>query len=428
MFSLYVNHDHNFRAETSDINDRWWEARHDDNLNRLVEAALRNNDSLSETILNVGGVLCAAGLLRQDLFPCARSGPSGRPSSGQVIDSRSVRTFGGEMCPAYELTFWEQLALTPDIRHWEYMATAEDQTAVRLILVNNLIDAYYHLAYLTDAVEAARATLRSFRQIQKTFSQNSDRNDPDMHRLRRAVTALEARLLELGTRRREVSENLRQFSGLWDVDESVFSKGILHVSPANIDLEQPLFVLANRPDLKKAVYHLSRLTSNPSQINSFRWLPMMTLEEAIKSVSGRMQSVVNESAGDSLNYYFSLETLDSVTMIYDDNPEYASRKMAVENVLSLALAEIDIYHSAYVKAKENLAHSERRYIRDWEKCVARSSWTTEEPENLIADLSAARNADASRQVMLKNRYQVIQYENMIFKTVSARAWSAADHI
>ena len=65
------------------------------------------------------------------------------------------------------LDLWRKLSATADAQVWEYQATHEDMANTRLTLINNVADAYFNIAYLNEAIELAKKSLKQYQEINR---------------------------------------------------------------------------------------------------------------------------------------------------------------------------------------------------------------------------------------------------------------------
>ncbi len=66
------------------------------------------------------------------------------------------------------------MADSADAAEWEHKATVEDLAAARLALINSVINTYYSLAYLNDAIKATEDSVRYYNEIDNVV-QNKQR-------------------------------------------------------------------------------------------------------------------------------------------------------------------------------------------------------------------------------------------------------------
>src|SRR5699024_4684294 len=76
-----------------------------------------------------------------------------------------TRAFGGSVGLNYEIDLWQKLRDTASAQEWEHKATVEDKALTRLTLINSVIDTYYQLAYLNDALTETQNNINNFKKL-----------------------------------------------------------------------------------------------------------------------------------------------------------------------------------------------------------------------------------------------------------------------
>jgi Outer membrane protein len=102
-------------------------------------------------------------------------------------------------------------------KEWEYSATIEDLLAARLALVNSVVDTYFYLAYLDEAIRYTRDSLENYRRIEKIASARYFLGKSDaleQAQARQAVLSSEDKLIGFETQAREYEETLRNLLNL----------------------------------------------------------------------------------------------------------------------------------------------------------------------------------------------------------------------
>ncbi|MDR1657835.1 MAG: TolC family protein [Deltaproteobacteria bacterium] len=411
--------------ERYQIDPRWWKSYGDAGLDALVELALTNNHDLAASALNLKRALIQAGLTELDLYP--KLSGSGSTSTRRDLkgENPATRSFGVNFGLSYEIDLWRRVALAATASQWEYMATAEDLEATRQTLINKVVDAYYNLAYLNDALAQNERNLRNLLAVEKTVLVKHENGQATaVEPIQAAQSVLSARDAILNARQQLVtaSQTMRNLLNLGPADdlglEALTLKG---VKPPGVDLSVPLSVLANRPDLKAAEFRLYKAFSN-TKIAERAWLPTISLSSAISSSSGTLDRLwANPSA--SLGLSLSLPFLDWPRLeknVRLSELEYETVRLSFESALKVALNEIDVFYQNYQTITRLLEHSRRRhsynlriseYYRDRYQAGAAelSDW-----------LSAVNSANSSGLSALNTLYQSIAAQNQIFEAMAGR--------
>ena len=130
------------------INTSWWTEFNDQQLNRLVSIAIGNNAELIISGINIKKTLYQANLLRSNLLPNLSASGSLGIKKNENQDNEESRTYTSEGAINYEIDIWRKISDSSIAGKFEYYATVEDYHAVRLTLINSVIDSYFYISYL----------------------------------------------------------------------------------------------------------------------------------------------------------------------------------------------------------------------------------------------------------------------------------------
>lgn len=158
------------------LDQDWWLVYGDRRLDALVRVALQNNLDLARAVVNVNRALFQANLVGVDLIPVFIEGLSASARKNIKEDGSIARSVGVDFSLKYEVDLWRRLAASLSAAQWEYQATLEARDAVRLVLINSVMNTYHRLAYLNNALVEAEAGLKKLRSIEeKILAKRQDR-------------------------------------------------------------------------------------------------------------------------------------------------------------------------------------------------------------------------------------------------------------
>lgn len=146
------------------IDSEWWKTYHDENLNKLVAVALENNIDLKKSAITVNKALYEANLLGQNLVP-EFSGSLGASVSNNMKAGQTSHNYTSELGVSYEIDLWRKLSSAASAQEWEYKATQQDMETTRLALINNVVDSYFHLVYLNQAIRVTEQNIGFYTQL-----------------------------------------------------------------------------------------------------------------------------------------------------------------------------------------------------------------------------------------------------------------------
>ncbi|MDO4694878.1 MAG: TolC family protein, partial [Eikenella sp.] len=130
----------------------WWQKYADQDLNRLVQQALERNTDLKLAALNVNKALYQANILGANLVPDVNAKLGVSQSRNLQTGNNAPKSYSSQLGLSYELDLWRRLNAAASAQIWVQRATAEDLAATRLAVINNVVDGYFHIAYLNRAI------------------------------------------------------------------------------------------------------------------------------------------------------------------------------------------------------------------------------------------------------------------------------------
>jgi NodT family efflux transporter outer membrane factor (OMF) lipoprotein len=407
------------------LDQEWWKVYQDERLNALVESALKNNLDLAKAAVNVNRALHQAGLVGADLWP-AFSGTftaSTRRNLGE--SSPSERAYGGQIGPSYEVDLWRRLARAKSAAHWEHQATIEDREAARLTLVNKVVDAYHQLAYLAEAVAATETdlkNLKSMADMARARFRAGKTAALEPAQAEQAVINAQNSLISHQNQFEDTCEAMKNFLNLKPY-ETLNMAGLTldRTEPSGADLNIPLSVLANRPDLKAAEFRLHRALANVEAAER-AWLPSITLSAALSASAsslGRVTSQPVGSAGLNLNLPF-LDWGRVTGRLRVAETDYETARLDFEAALTTALNDVEAAHRRFGTARETLANARRKHAQD----VKISGYFKARYQSGAAELSdwlnALNTANASRLALLSALHQLLASESQVWQALGGR--------
>lgn len=407
------------------VDSEWWKIYKDEQLNKLIATALKRNLDYARSAVAINRALYQANLLGADLFP--KFSGKGEASTNKNMNSKesSVRTFGGELAVRYEVDLWRKLADTATAGEWEYKATVEDRAAARLALVNNIIDAYFNIAYLDAAILVTKGNISNYERIQqllriKYTNGKVDALEPEQSY--QSVLAAKNKLIDLEIQHKTTMQSLRILLNLNpDTPLEVAFPDLLAMSTHTMELDVPMAVLANRPDLKAAEYRFQKAFKDVQAARK-AWYPSITLNTALRfsSDSARTMFDVPFTFGSvSMNFPF----LDWNTVKWNlkiSETDYDKEKINFEEIITRALNEVDSAFFQYKKFEKTSVNTKNKLDADI-KIANYYKVRYDVGKSELSDwLNALNTTSESQILLLQNRYQTIKYQNIVYKALTGR--------
>ncbi|RPD84899.1 TolC family protein [Neisseria weixii] len=410
-------------AERYQINGDWWEIYQNAQLNAVVQQALDNNIDLKQAAISVNRALYQANILGANLVP-SFNGSAGASASKNLKSGSSNNSFSSQLGLSYELDLWKRLSATTDAQVWEYRATQEDLANTRLTLVNNVADAYFNIAYINEAIALTRQSLKQYQEIARIADAKYRYGKADSSQSTQAKQSLlsaQNNLLSLQNSRDALEQTLRNLLNL-KPGEAIAAEPSAYrlLAVKGVDLNVPVSVLANRPDLRAAEYRLqSSVQTLAAQQRS--WYPSITLGASLSTSSGKARTMFDVPFLGSAQ--INLPFLDWKTLQWEDKDAQArfdSAALNFEQALTTALNEVNTNYLAYQNAQATLKNTRQRYALD-QKNSRYYQVRYQHGKNELKDWLEALNSEySSAQNVLNQRYDVLKYENMVYKAMAGR--------
>ena len=411
--------------ERYQIEDQWWTVYNDPQLNYLLETALVNNIDLAIAAIDINKALYQANVLGADLVPEFSGGLDASISRSIKSGNNTIQDFSGKLGVSYEVDLWRRLADTVSAQEWELKATIEDRETARLALINSVVDAYYNLAYLDNAIAVTRASIDHYRQIKELTTIKYDNGKVDMVEPAQATQSMlstENNLLGLQNQYKNAQMVMRNLLNFRPEDElDIIAPNLKEMVLPPVDLNVPLSVLANRPDLRASEYRLhSALDSLKATEKSL--FPSITIGATFSSASEKARTAFDlPFTGGSISINLPFLQWNRIKWeIKISQAEYESLLLEFEQNINTALNELDYYYYNYLNTRATLAKTEEKHLYDLQ-ISAYYKIRYDVGANELSDWLDALNTAISSEINALNyRYQLIQQENMIYKAMAGR--------
>ncbi len=286
-------------AGTLALDEAWWTAFNDAQLDALVQRVLAENLSLSASALKVRQARLRADLAEGDRWPTVAAKVStqgAKPLEG----GSTTRVSSASLSATWEVDFWGRLAAARDLKVWEAKATEDDRRALALSLVGTTTRLYWQLAYLDQRVQSAQQSLDYARKTQTLVAAQYKAGSVgglEQAQAQQAVSAQEAALAALVQTREETRQALAL---LLDGPTQSASLPAQYTWPATpwpaVRAGVPAEVLARRPDLRAAEYRMREAHAGVTATRT-AYYPRLTLTGAVGGSSQDLKDVLRDPVG-----------------------------------------------------------------------------------------------------------------------------------
>ncbi len=403
----------------------WWHAYQRRELNALVQKALLNNPDYLKAALTVKKELYTLNIKQADLFPTL-SGSLGASSQKKLNKGRSLtNNFSGELGLNYELDLYGKISDETTAQELEYTASVQDRESAKLTLINTVIDLYFNLEYLKNIILLSEQNIEAYKNIleitQKRY-QLGKADKLEIAQARKSLVSEENTLLSAQTQFKETEQSLRNILNLKPQEGLNISYGfLLNQSLVPVDLNVPVSVLAVRPDLMAAQYRLEK-SFKSVQASEKSWYPTLSLNGAIGSDSDKAKTTFDFpylGGAVSLDLPF-LDWTRVKNNVKISKADYEIALLDFKEALTGALNELAYYHYAYVLSQRIFTNMQKNVLNNeqiTEYYQIRYNNGKAEFKDL---LEAIHSENVSRKDLVQQKYQIIKYENYIYKSMGGR--------
>ena len=420
-FKVYQEISSNYK-----VDKEWWKEYNNSELNNIMNIALKNNSDLKKAAINVNKALYQANILGANLVPSFSSSLGSSASKNLKTGGNSTIKHSASISLSYELDLWKKLSNSKNAQEWEHKATIEDLEAVRLSLVNNVVDTYFNIVYLNNAISIINDKIAQYEKINtivKNKYQYGVNSELEYLQSEQSLINLKNTLLTYQNDKIEQEQTLRDLLNLKPEENiEIKSKDLLSFRNIGVNLDVPISVIANRPDVKAYEYRLSKAFKDVKATEA-KLYPSVSIQTSLSSSGNKVDNALSVPVGlASIN--ISLPFLNWNTLkwnIKTDEASYESARIDFEKSIVKSLNEIDTYYKSYQKAissyslqeknlktqKEITGHYKNRYNNG---NVEFKSW-----------LEALINEKDSELNVLKAKFEIIQAENKVYQAMGGKA-------
>ena len=406
------------------IDSEWWKTYHDENLNKLVAVALENNIDLKKSAITVNKALYEANLLGQNLVP-EFSGSLGASVSNNMKAGQTSHNYTSELGVSYEIDLWRKLSSAASAQEWEYKATQQDMETTRLALINNVVDSYFHLVYLNQAIRITEQNIGFYTQLLQIINNKFTSGKVDaLEPLTAEKSLLASRnsLMTLENNRKTVEQTLRNLLNLRPGDKLDIKTADILMTPAtNVDLNVPISALGLRPDVKAAEYRIQSAFLDWESVKASVY-PSVTIGSTLSTASNKSSSMFNVPfLGGTVNINLPFLQWNKIKWnIKISEADFENAKLNLTSSVNTALNEVDTYYYSYEKSVSLLDNLSRRYDNDAKISVYNRMRYEAGATELKDWLDAKTSENSSMLSLLEAKYNTITYENAIYKSLGAK--------
>lgn len=411
-------------SKNYNIDSRWWESYGDEQLNNLIELGLKNNSDLAKAAININKALYQAKIIGSDLVPEFSGNLSSGASKNIESGGNSNIDHSGSFNISYEVDLWQRLRDMKDAQEWEYKATIEDYEKTKLTLINSIIDSYFSIIYLENYIEINKNMSKNYLDIEKIVENKLRYGTVDIldkKQAEREVIRSNNTLISYEKDKKEQESLLRNLLNLKPDNElKIEYRDILEVKNLRVNLDVPLNIVANRPDIKSYEYRLKNAFKD-AVASEKQLYPNITISSALSSSSDKFNNTLKTPVAlgsVSINLPF-LNWNEIKWNIKISRAEYEEAKLNFQQGIVTALNEIDYNYFLYVKEQENYINLKNINEYDNEIAINYERKYENGKVELREWLLSLNDEASSRLNIINSKYQLIKIENTIYQSIGA---------
>lgn len=406
------------------VNENWWGLYHDAQLNHVVEQALINNKDLAKAAVAVNKALYNANLVGASLVPTFSG--SGSAGAQRQIDTSASSTITrtGSLNVSYTLDLWRRLADSASAAEWTHKATAEDLAATRLSLINSVVTTYYQIAYLNDAIATTNDTIKYYTDIGNIMQTRLAQGIADaasVDQAQQAVLTARNNLINYQTQKKTAEQTLRNLLNLKPEEAlNINFPHIMTVKAAGVNLDVPVSVIANRPDVKAAQFRLSSAFKN-AKATEKSWFPEITLGGSLSRTSSNQTGTTNIASMGAGTIGVSLPFLSWNTVKWNvkiSEADYETARLNYEQIITTALNNVDTNYFSFTQAQNSLANLQQTHAYNQRITQYYRNRYNAGVSELREWLTAANTEKSSELAILNAKYQLLQSENAVYSAMA----------
>ena len=368
--------------------------------------------------------LYEANLLGQELVP-EFSGSGGASTTTNTKTGETTHNYTAELGVSYELDLWRKLSSAASAQEWEYKATQEDLETVRLALINNVVDSYFHLVYLNQAIRVTEQNIRFYTQLLQIINNKYTVGKVDALEpltAEKSLLSSQNSLMTLETTRKTVEQTLRNLLNLKPENKlDIPLEDILSVPLTNVDLDIPVAALGLRPDVKAAEYRIQSAFLDWESVKASVY-PGISIGSTLSVSSDKSSTLFNVpflAGAVQINLPF-LQWNKLKWNIKISEADFENAKLDLTSAVNTALNEVDTYYYSYRKSLSLLDNVNRKYDTDSKISIYNQMRYEAGADELKDWLDAKCSENQSLLTLLESKYNTINYENAIYKALGAR--------
>lgn len=378
------------------IESSWWKNFNDENLNILVDEALKNSDDLKLAITNVQKARAQYGISESDIYPHldmdASASREKKSSNGFPSNLGGIyNSYGISASASYELDFWGKVRNQKNADYSSLLANDANKEALRITLIVDVATYYFNLVSINQQLNIAQDSLKSYKEIlayKKTQLKHGVVDELVVAQATAQVASANTSVQTIKISKIKTQSALALLLGR--TPKEIFERNIVFSKklPNSIEIPStlPANLLQNRPDIKEAEENLRAKTALIG-VAKAAYFPTISLTGSYGYQSQNFSNLINKSSsvwgfGPSLNMPIfdfgkisssveASEAEQKAALINYDKTVKTAYKEVYDSLGTITLSklkrdsamqELAAYNQAYTLASKKFEHGTVSYL------------------------------------------------------------------
>ncbi|MCD8213193.1 MAG: TolC family protein, partial [Campylobacter sp.] len=287
------------------------------------------------------------------------------------------------------------------------------------------VDAYYNILYLNESIKFYELSLKNYNELESIIGYKVElgkEEELSISQIRSSVLNLKTKIESANKNLIEAKKTLRILLNVRPEFELNFDGFLLSdVKNLGVDLNVPIYAVANRPDLQAAIARIEEGLLNVKAAQK-EFYPTITIGASLKGSSEQIDGATSLKFL-SGNIALNLPFLNYSKLKYNLKVSEASFEQAKLNylgVLNEALNEIDTYYQALQK-DEILLDNYEKQVQNYSNISEIYRLKYQHGKSELKDYLEASNNEIDAYVnFLNGRYDLLRDEAQIYKSMAGK--------
>jgi len=376
----------------------WWKEFESEELNTVVQIALKNNYDLRMAIARVAQSRAQSNIVRSAQLPTVgfSGGYSNQAPSSGIGYAPDTASWGGQplwqagLLVSYEVNLWGKQGFNTQAAYAQAVASEFDREVVTLSLISEVARAYFEVAALNERVDVSDRNLAAIRRVSKGLERRLKRGDSTLIDVSQQLILqknTEAQVINLKLLRERAFNRLALLAGVPSTGLTVESRSVEKIKAPLISPGLPSDLLCRRPDIRRAEATLQAAQADLYAARA-NLLPSFAL-----SAQGGIGSFLLSTITAPHSLFYSLTT-SLLQTVFD-----GGRKRS----------EVDVASARNLEILEAYANTVLSALRDVEDALAGVALTGSRFQSLDESRTLARKlAQMSATVVAKGGMDFVQ--------------------